>query len=282
MYQPLDEAVHDAHLDADAALSAFADALLAIEAAVDATAAQEPLRIAGARAEAARTACREFELEVQGGAADALPAAESVRYAGECQICARRLKQQLGTLEFLRRSRQREALLLLGGSGGRGGAAGADPEKAPPSALIALGMQTQLESQLALTRMTRTVEATKQLGSSTLATMESQHERLGRVRETVTAQEAQYAMVEAELRELAAGALGDSLTQTLLVLILLSLCFIASWKLSTVGSGDAYDDASPAAGARTYAAISAGSAAVDLWPSGWQRELLSPLSRANA
>ena len=256
MYAPLDDAVYDAAAEAEAALAALASALLAIEAA-EAQKVQDALRSATTRAEAARTACREFELELQG--AVGLEPAESAQLTASCQSCARRLQQQLGTLDFLKRARQREALLE--------GASGVDPDKVTPSTLIAIGLQVQLESQLAVSRMTRTVEATKQLGASTMASLDARHSRLERLRDTAGAQEAQFAQVERELRELAAGALGDTVTQVLLALILLSICFLISWRLSTAGSqsGEVQWE-------------TAGSSTGELWPSGWRRTVLSPLS----
>ena len=91
MYAPLDDAVYDAAAEAEAALAALASALLAIEAA-EAQKVQDALRSATTRAEAARTACREFELELQG--AVGLEPAESAQLTASCQSCARRLQPQ--------------------------------------------------------------------------------------------------------------------------------------------------------------------------------------------
>ena len=49
-------------------------------------------------------------------------------------------------------------------------------DKASPAALIALGLQVQLESQMAVSRMARVVESSKQVGAQTLVAMEAQHE----------------------------------------------------------------------------------------------------------
>ena len=100
-----------------------------------------------------------------------------------------------------------------------------------------------------------------------MASLDARHSRLERLRDTAGAQEAQFAQVERELRELAAGALGDTVTQVLLALILLSICFLISWRLSTAGSqsGEVQWE-------------TAGSSTGELWPSGWRRTVLSPLS----
>ena len=148
-------------------------------------------------------------------------------YAG----AARRLKQQLGTLEFLRRTWQREEL-LAGASVQKGIAA----DKASPSTIIALGMQVQQESQQAVSRMTKTVAAAKQVGTKTLVEMERQHGQLARMRDTVGAQEAQYLHAEREIRTLAHDALSDYITQVLLALIAIALFFAITFRLSTSSS----------------------------------------------
>jgi hypothetical protein len=259
-YTLLDEAVHEAASDAEATLSSFASALLAIEAETDPQAVQTRLRHAGNQADAARAACREFELELEG--ATDLPEDELARLSTEYQAAARRLQQQLGTLEFLRKARRREALLASAGS-----QLGVDADKASPSTLIAMGLKVQLESQLAVNRMTRVVESTKQIGAQTLATLETQHSRLQRVYDTASAQAAQFELAERELKEYAQSALGDTVTQTLVILILLSLFFLISLRLSSVPSQT-----------HTPAGLGAADAAGSIGAGGWRQTVLPPLS----
>ena len=249
-YGVLDEAVHDAEAEAEAALSAVSASLLAVEAAIGPRAAQQQIALAGEQADAARTACRDFELELRGAA---LPPQEAARLSQSYEEAARRLQRHLSTLDFLQRTHEREALLA-----GAASQQGLDADKASPSALIALGVQVQVESQLAVSRMSRVVESSKQVGAQTLVALEAQHGRLSRLRDTVGAQEAQYAQAEYELKEMAQGALGDSVTQSLLVLILLSVCFVITWRLSTLST--------PAPPSSGYT------------PDGWRRVVLSPLS----
>ena len=219
MYAPLDDAVYDAAAEAEAALAALASALLAIEAAearrCKTHSAPPPLALKPGQHAAVRA-------ELQG--AVGLEPAESAQPTASCQAVLAPAAAARYT-RLSQRARQREALLE--------GASGVDPDKVTPSTLIAIGLQVQLESQLAVSRMTRTVEATKQLGASTMASLDAQHSAwLERLRDTAGAQEAQFAQVERELRELAAGALQATVTQVLLALILLSICFLISWRLS--------------------------------------------------
>lgn len=219
-YAPLDDEVYNAAADAETALGAFASALVAIEAELDPHKALEYVRQCSARAERARQACRDFQVELQGAT---LPSAEFTRMAQEYDSMARRLQRHNGTLEFIRKTRQREALLASGQK---------DGDKATPAQLIALGMQIQAESQLAVARMTQAIEASKYVGAQTLATMEQQHGQLSRIRGSVDAQNVQFAHVERELRVLAQGVLSDSVTQVLLVVIVACIFFIITWRFS--------------------------------------------------
>ena len=192
----------------------------------------------------------------------ALSDAELAQLTEQYLSAKRRLQQQLGTLEFLRKTQQREALLA-----GAATQVGLDPDKASPSALIALGLKVQLDSQLAVNRMTRIVESSKQIGAQTLAAMETQHSRLQRVYDTASAQAAQFELAEQELKELMQSALGDTVTQTMLVLILLSLCFLVTWRLSSVSAVSLPVHATGA----EHSVVGSGAA-------GWRQTVLSPLS----
>jgi hypothetical protein len=258
LVEGLEEAA-DASAAAEAALSALSSALVAVEAEADpARAMGVPFKAATAAAEAARRACREFELEM-GGVASSSAAAQ--RLVDQQQTAARRLTQLLGTLDFLRATRQREVLLDSSSSGGAGGggsgAPGGDAE-VTPKALLALGAKVQIESQQAIMRMTRMVDASREIGAQTLGNMEQQHRKLKRMRDTAAAQAAQFEMAESELREFAQSALGDGITQALLMVIGLAFAFIVTWRLS---GGE-----SPAAAAQRVHA-----------PDGWPSTVWSPL-----
>lgn len=222
-YSPLDDELRDAAAETEQALGAFASALAAIEAELDPQRAQDQVRRCAAQAERARAACREFQLELQDAA---LPANELARLTGEYDGMVRRLQRQLGTLDFLRKTRQREALLGGASTGPK------DADKATPAALIALGMQVQADSQQALSRITSKVEASKQVGAQVLVAMEQQHAKLDLIQATVNAQDAQFMYAERELRTLAQGALSDSLTQGLLIAIAVATFFAITWQLS--------------------------------------------------
>jgi len=217
-YAPLDDELYNAAADAETALGAFATALIAIEAELEPHKALEYVRQCSIHAERTRQACRDFQVELQGAT---LPSAEIARMTQEYDSMARRLQRHNGTLEFLRKTRQREALMCQ-----------KDGDKATPAQLIALGMQIQAESQLAVARMTQSIEASKYVGAQTLATMEQQHGQLHRIRGSVDAQNVQFAHVERELRVLAQGVLSDSVTQMLLVVIVACIFFIITWQFS--------------------------------------------------
>ena len=180
--------VADVAETAEAALSHLSHALLASEAAgADAVEASHRLKAAAAAADAAKRACREFELEA------------GEQHRPQQFECSRRLQQLLGTLEFLRSTRQRELLLANGRSGGPT----VDADKMSPAALIELGAKVQNESAQAVMRMTRLVEASRETGAQTLNTLEGHRSRLERVRATVTAQVYQFEMAEKEMEEFA-------------------------------------------------------------------------------
>lgn len=219
-YAPLDDELYNAAADAETALGAFATALVAIEAELEPHKALEYVRQCSTHSERTRQACRDFQVELQGAT---LPSAEIARMTQEYDSMARRLQRHNSTLEFLRKTRQREALLAAGQK---------DGDKATPAQLIALGMQIQAESQLAVARMTQSIEASKYVGAQTLATMEQQHGQLHRIRGSVDAQNVQFAHVERELRVLAQGVLSDSVTQMLLVVIVACIFFIITWQFS--------------------------------------------------
>ena len=195
--EPIDEALEDlleAAAGAEEALVALSKALRQVEAAADVAGAAAGLQAAAEAADVAKRACRELELEVHGGAS-ALPAGEEgAKLLDQQREASRRLQQMLGTLDFMRATREREALMLAAQKGGVVGGAGAagtssgggenggsvDADKLSPGALIAIGVQVQLESEAAVARMTRMVERTKEVGTSTLGVLSSQGERLRR------------------------------------------------------------------------------------------------------
>ena len=234
---------------AESALSALSRALVAAEAVpIDkAVEAQAQLRACTLVAEAARRASREFELEVyQGGSSETcgITSGAGAVFRAQQMECSRRLQQLLGTLDFVRATRQRE--LLLGGqrAGVGTGAAGssasstADTDRLSPAALLALGAKVQTESAASVARMTRLVEASREVGSSTLHALEGQRSRLERVRQTVTAQVFQFEMAEKELVEFTQFALSDNITTLLLILIVCSLAVVGVWRISMSGSID--------------------------------------------
>ena len=241
-YAPLVESeaaiddAYDALEAAEAALDALSSVLLQAEAKSEPEQAMATLKAAGEAAESARRLCRELELESSAVGADEVELHE--RQA----VCARRLQQLLKTLDFVRGTRQREVLLASAKSssslaaGHSSGNSGIDAEKLSPSDLIALSAQVQDESQASVGRMLRMVESSKQVGSSTLVDLEQQKGKLERLLATTAAQEAQFAMAEAEIREFAQESFGDYITQVLVVLICMGLAFIASWHISESGS----------------------------------------------
>ena len=247
-YEQLSGELRDAVDEAEAAVSSFATSLLAVEAQTDPGMVQDLMQRAARLADGAQTACRELELELKGAAPD-----EQALFRGECATLTRRLKQQQGTLEFLRRTHLREALLK-----GAVGHIGIDADKTSPSALIAMGLQVQLESQLAVTRMTQMVESSKQAGLQTLGAMDAQRGQLLRVRDTAGAQQAQFELAEQELKGIAQGALGDYVTQVLLALILLMVCLLFFLRLS-LSPGQQQE-------------MNVG------WKDGWRTTVLPPLS----
>ena len=184
---------------------------------------------AAAAGDAAQRASREFKLELSGE--HLIPPSELAALRAQSDEHARRLERLLGTLTFLRTTRQREA--LLAGSTSRGGG-DTSTDGASPSDLIALGMKVQVESQEAVSRMTRMVESTRQVGASALRALEGQHARLDGIRATVSAQVYQYAEAEKALSEYVSFSLGDNLTLLLLMLIALALTVLVVYKLTVV------------------------------------------------
>ena len=153
----------------------------------------------------------------------------------QCDEQAQRLEKLFGTLTFLRTSRKREA--LLAGSSGGGGSADGSADERSPSDLIALGLQVQAESAEAVSRMTRMVESSKQVGSATLSTLATHHTRLETMRTSVGAQEWQFAQAERELSEYAQQVLGDNVTLGLVIAILLALVTAIVYRM-TMGDVD--------------------------------------------
>ena len=233
---------------AESALAALSRVLVGAEAVLASEAAevQAQLRNAAQAAEAARRACRELELEAGGSADAASP------YRAQQIECSRRLQRLLGTLDFLRKTRQRELLLnetaaVTAGGSTSGGGGGKDPaalggsaselDKMSPATLIALGAKVQNESAASVARMTRLVEASRQLGTSTLETLGGQRSRLERVRDTATAQAFQFELAEKELADFTSFAFADGTTVVLLILIALGLVIVGTWEL-TVSDSD--------------------------------------------
>lgn len=192
--------LQDACREVDSALDEFNRRLVAASAEADARVAVSTLLSAAVAAgDAAQRLCRDLRLELSG----APPGDEAAALRRQSDEQARRLERQLGTLTFLRATRQREALLA--------GAKGADATDArSPSDLIALGLKVQVESAQAVSRMTRVVESTKQVGATTLQALHGHRTRLEGVRASVAAQAYQFAQAERELTEYADQALGDS------------------------------------------------------------------------
>lgn len=129
------EAALEAMATAEKALGAFSSALLAVEAA-SLESVSERIHDASSAAVTARHACRDLELE-----SASLSGSEGGRIAAQHAALARRLQQADGTLDFLRATRQREALLAGSSSASAsaaGGVLGVDPDKLSPSALIAV------------------------------------------------------------------------------------------------------------------------------------------------
>ena len=237
--------LRDAAAAVDSALDTFSANLLNAEAEAAATTdtrltIESTLRAAQASGDAAQRACRELTLEISAANADGIldsGDAEARRLRTQAVDAQKRLERLLSTLDFLRTSRQREALLGVASNskdngGGSSSAAGADNHS--PSDLIALGMKVQLESQASIQRMTRMVEASKDVGASTLNTLEGQHKRLDMMVASVSAQEFQYGQAARELDEFAEYTLGDQFTLLLLLLIGIAITFVVVYKLSVL------------------------------------------------
>ena len=251
-YTLLDEGLQHAAHEAEASLSAFVAALASIDVATNIDIV--PLRVSQAEAcaDAARVACREFELELKGFPTNTQ---DYSHMHVECTQMLIRLQQLLNTLNFVKRSRQLESLLAPATRHA------VNSDNASPSALLALGGQVQKESQQAMERMTRVIDQSKQVGARTLASMEQQHSKLAQMNATVQAQQAQFTQAERELRNLVHQSLYDRSTRVLLALVLIAACIAITWRLSLVSPRPRQGQNGPGVANR-----------------GWRHSVLSPFS----
>ena len=218
------EELRDAAAAVDGSLDAFSRLLVAASAEGNPQAAIAKTLVEAATAgNAAQRANREFRLELSGE--ELIPPSELAALRAEADEHTRRLERLFGTLTFLRTTRQREALLV-------GGAAGGAADGASPSDLIALGMKVQVESQEAVSRMTRMVESTREVGAATLGSLAAQHTKLDGINAAITAQVYQYAEAEKAMTEYVSDAINDNLTLLLLMLIFVALVVVGVCRLT--------------------------------------------------
>ncbi|KAL1519967.1 hypothetical protein AB1Y20_023453 [Prymnesium parvum] len=107
-------------------------------------------------------------------------------------------------------------------------------ETLTPALILARGEAVQQASQQSVARMARVVESARRVGEETLVALGAQRERLGRLRATAGAMQAQMDMAERELRTFVSTALGDNVTLALLVLIALGLVGISVFRVSEI------------------------------------------------
>lgn len=225
--------LQDGARDVTAKLEEFSRLLIVASAEVDPKAAGSSVLTASASGDAAQRAYRDFKLELSGD----VPASGAAALRRQCEDHGQRLERLLGTLTFLRTTQRREA--LLGGGGDEDGGV----RERTPAGVIALGLRVQTESQLALTRMTRMVESSKQVGTATLGTLHAHHARLDRVHATVDAQVYQFAQAERELSEYSSDALNDNLTLGLLLAVGVCLAGLLVYHLTVLDPASATNGA---------------------------------------
>ena len=228
-YDVLDEAeeVEDAMLGSAKALESLRAQMRQLEAQPQG--AMDLLPLVTQKLSKAHRAVREFEVE----AADAtLSDGDARRFAAACAQHRAQLAQMAGTVEFERAARQREALLQ---SAHGGQTNGIDPDLLTPTQILAQGEALQVESQLAVARMVRSVESSRQVGKETLVALGAQHERLERLDASTGAMKAQFDMAEREMRTFTSEFLGGDVgTLALLMLIVLSLSVLLVHRLSII------------------------------------------------
>ncbi|KAL1519968.1 hypothetical protein AB1Y20_023453 [Prymnesium parvum] len=193
------EAVEEAEAESEAALDALADTLRALRAEPPGMA--HLLSVCAQQLSAAQRLLRSLEVELS---AARLPSAEAARREAAAAAQRARLAALSRTLDFERKAWQREALLRgrrrrRAAGGPRDSHARADPRA-------------------------------RRGGAAGVAA----RERLGRLRATAGAMQAQMDMAERELRTFVSTALGDNVTLALLVLIALGLVGISVFRVSEI------------------------------------------------